>query len=210
MKQTILGGILLASVAISARAASYESLSSLALPKTRITLAQSVAPGKFVLPDHPWPKNPPAVNFDHANLPAFCRVVVEARPTSDSHIRFEVWMPTSGWNGKFEGTGNGIWSGEIWYAALAQAVVGGYATANTDTGHEGATDDGSFALDHPERVIDFGYRAVHEMTVHAKAIVTAFYGRAPRYSYWNGCSSGGKQGLKEAQQFPFDYDGILA
>jgi len=207
MKQTILGGILLASVAISARAASCESLSSLALPKTKITLAQSVAPGKFVLPDHPWPK---LFNVDSAKLPAFCRVAAEAMPTSDSHIKFEVWMPSSGWNGKFHGTGNGIWSGEIWYSALARALVGGYATANTDTGHEGPIDDGSFALNHPERVVDFGYRAVHEMTVHAKAIVAAFYGRAPRYSYWYGCSSGGRQGLKESQQFPFDYDGILA
>src|SRR5262249_4756054 len=75
---------------------------------------------------------------------------------------------------------------------------------------EGPVDDASFALNHPEKVIDFGYRAVHEMTVQSKAIVAAFYGRAPRYSYWTGCSSGGKQGLKEAQQFPMDYDGILA
>ena len=87
---------------------------------------------------------------------------------------------------------------------------GGYAVANTDTGHEGAVDDASFALNHREKVIDFGYRAVHEMTVQSKAIVAAFYGRAPRYSYWTGCSSGGSQGLKEAQQFPMDYDGILA
>ena len=119
-------------------------------------------------------------------------------------------MPTSGWNGKFQGTGNGIFSGEIWYNALADALFRGYAAANTDTGHEGPVDDASFALNHPEKVIDFGYRAVHEMTVQSKAIVTAFYGRAPRYSYWTGCSSGGKQGLKEAQQFPMDYDGILA
>ena len=209
MKQMILGGILLANVAMPTRAASCESLSSLALRETKITLAQSVAPGKFVLPDHPWPKDLPG-NFDYATLPSFCRVATEATPTSDSHIMFEVWMPTSGWNGKFQGTGNGLWSGEIWYNALAQALVRGYATANTDTGHEGPGDDGSFALGHPERVVDFGYRAVHEMTVQAKAIVAAFYGRDPRYSYWNGCSSGGKQGLKEAQQFPMDYDGVLA
>src|SRR5438270_3555621 len=94
--------------------------------------------------------------------------------------------------------------------ALADALFRGYAAANTDTGHEGPVDDASFALNHPEKVIDFGYRAVHEMTVQSKAIVNAFYGRAPHYSYWTGCSSGGKQGLKEAQQFPMDYDGILA
>jgi len=210
IKQMSLSGVLLLTVATSVRAASCESLSSISLPNTKITLAQSVAPGKFVLPDHPWPKNPGFENFDYASLPTFCRVAAEARPTSDSHIKFEVWMPSSNWNGKFQGTGNGVWSGEIWYPPLAQALVRGYATANTDTGHEGAVDDGSFALNHPEKVIDFGYRAVHEMTVQAKAIVTAFYGRAPRFSYWNGCSSGGKQGLKEAQQFPMDYDGIVA
>src|ERR1041385_4148978 len=210
IKQLILSGILLLTVASSVWAASCESLSSISLPNTKITLAQSVAPGKFVLPDPPGPKTPPAVNFDYASLPAFCRVAAEARPTSDSHIKFEVWMPSSGWNGRFQGTGHGIWSGEVWYAPLASALLRGYATANTDTGHEGAVDDGSFALDHPEKVIDFGYRAVHEMTVQAKAIVTAYYGRAPRYSYWNSCSSGGKQGLKEAQQFPMDYDGIAA
>jgi hypothetical protein len=108
-------------------------------------------------------------------------------------------MPVSGWNGKFQGTGNGIWLGEIWYSALGEALARGYASANTDTGHEGPGDSATFALDHPERVIDFGYRAVHEMTVKAKVIIEVFYGDRPRLSYWNLCSSGGKRGLKEAQ-----------
>ena len=106
------------------------------------------------------------------------------------------------------GVGNGGWAGAIVYPALAAALRRGYATASTDTGHAGGS--GSFALGHPEKLIDFAYRAVHEMTVKAKAIVTAFYGGAPRLSYWNGCSTGGRQGLKEAQRFPDDYDGIIA
>jgi feruloyl esterase len=91
---------------------------------------------------------------------------------------------------------------------MARALEHGYATSSTDTGHVGAT--GSFALGHPEKLTDFGYRAVHEMTVKAKAIVAAFYGGPPKVSYWNGCSTGGRQGLKEAQRFPNDYDAIIA
>jgi feruloyl esterase len=119
-------------------------------------------------------------------------------------------MPASEWNGKFVGVGNGGWSGEIWYPFMGTALRGNYATASTDTGHEGSFKDASFALGHPEKVVDFGYRAVHEMTVKAKAIIAAFYGDPPKFSYWQGCSSGGKQGLKEAQRFPSDYDGIIA
>ena len=89
-----------------------------------------------------------------------------------------------------------------------EALRSGYATASTDTGHTGGT--GSFALGHPEKLIDFGYRAVHEMTVKAKSIITEYYGSAPQYSYWNGCSAGGRQGLKEAQRYPGDFDGIIA
>ena len=142
------------------------------------------------------------------DLPAFCRVAITIKPSDDSDIKAEVWMPASGWNGKFQGVGNGGWSGAINYGALRSALARGYATASTDTGHTGGS--GSFALGHPQKLVDFGYRAVHEMTVQAKAIIAAFYGNAPRLSYWNGCSSGGKQGLKEAQRFPADYDGIIA
>ena len=120
----------------------------------------------------------------------------------------EVWLPASGWNGKFQAVGNGGWAGVISYAAMADAVRAGYASASTDTGHVGGR--GTFALDHPEKLIDFAWRSEHEMTVKAKAVIQAFYGSAPRLSYWNGCSTGGRQGLKEAQMFPDDYDGIIA
>lgn len=150
--------------------------------------------------------NPAAVLY--AKLPAFCRVAAEIKPTTDSDIEIEVWMPASDWNGKLQSTGNGGWSGAIGNLAMGQALDRGYATAGTNTGHDGGS--GSFALGHPEKLIDFGYRAVHLMTLEAKAIISAYYGRGPTLSYWNACSTGGRQGLREAQQFPNDYDGIIA
>jgi feruloyl esterase len=142
------------------------------------------------------------------NLPAFCRIAATLMPSADSDIKIEVWMPTSGWNGKFEAVGNGGWSGAINYGGMANAIRSGYASASTDTGHSGGS--AGFALGHPEKLIDFAYRSEHEMTVKAKAVIAAFYGSGPKLSYWNGCSSGGKQGLKEAQNYPDDYDGIIA
>ena len=189
----------------TAGAASCEALKSLALPDATITLAATVPAGEFELPQGAPPRRP-APNFK--DLPAFCRVAATLAPSNDSDIKIEVWMPAAGWNGKFQAVGNGGWSGAIVYPSLARALAHGYATASTDTGHAGGS--GRFALGHPEKLIDFGYRAVHEMTVKAKAIITAYYGDGPNLSYWNGCSSGGKQGLKEAQRFPADYDGIVA
>jgi feruloyl esterase len=187
-------------------AATCESLASLALPNTTITLAQPVAAGEFTPPGPTEPGPPPAVAYK--DLPAFCRVAATLKPSDDSDIKIEVWLPASGWNRKFQAVGNGGWAGVISYSALAEALFDGYATSSTDTGHVGAT--GKFALDHPEKLVDFGYRAVHEMTLKAKSVIDAYYGAAPRMSYWNGCSTGGRQGLKEAQRFPDDYDGIVA
>ena len=195
-----------------AAASSCESLMSLTAPGTTITSAQVVEAGAFK-PPAPLASGapPPAAALQpFANLPAFCRVEATLKPSNDSDIKIEVWMPSSGWNGKFEGVGNGGWAGTISYGALATALRRGYATASTDTGHAGNGGDASFAFNHPEKLVDFAYRAVHEMTVRAKAIVDAFYGNAPRVSYWNGCSTGGRQGLKEALKYPSDYDGIIA
>ncbi len=185
----------------AAAAMPCESLSSLALPEATITAAQSVAAGDFT------PPGGSAARPIH-NLPAFCRVAATLTPSKDSDIKIEVWMPVAGWNGKLQAVGNGGWSGAINYGGLANAVVHGYASASTDTGHSG--DRAQFALGHPEKLIDFGYRSEHEMTVKAKGLIAAFYGSGPRLSYWNGCSSGGKQGLKEAQKYPEDYNGIIA
>jgi feruloyl esterase len=187
--------------------ATCESLASVELPGTTITLAQAVAAGDFMPPGRTLGGTPaPAVAFK--DLPAFCRIAATLKPTSDSDIKIEVWLPASGWNGKFQAVGNGGWAGVISYGAMAEALHDGYATSSTDTGHVGGS--GSFALGHPEKLIDFGYRSEHEMTVKSKAIIEAFYGNPARMSYWNGCSTGGRQGLKEAQRFPGDYDGIIA
>jgi feruloyl esterase len=132
------------------------------------------------------------------------------KPSSDSDIQFEVWMPAAGWNGKFQGIGNGGFAGSIGYGQLATALRRGYATASTDTGHRGGATDASWALGHPERVVDFGHRAIHETAVAAKAAIAAFYGGGPKRSYFNSCSNGGRQALMEAQRYPGDYDGIIA
>jgi feruloyl esterase len=190
--------ILMSAFSLSALAAagvdSCDNLAKLSLPNTFIATAKLIQTGSPEFKD----------------LPTFCRVVAQIKPSKDSDIGIEVWMPASGWNGKFLGVGNGGWSGDIPRQAMGRELVRGYATAGTDTGHRGGGDDASFAYGHPEKLIDFAYRSVHEMTVQAKAIVTQFYGKPPTRSYWNGCSSGGKQGLMEAQRYPADYDGIVA
>jgi tannase/feruloyl esterase len=201
MKCAIL--ILVFLFAVPAFGAPCDSLAKLALKDTTITMAQVVPAGQFA----PQGEGGRGAN-PYKKLPDFCRVTVTIKPTSDSDIKVEVWLPAKGWNNKFQAVGNGGWAGVISYAAMADAIQSGYATASTDTGHVGGR--GSFVLGHPEKLIDFAYRSEHEMTVKAKEIINAFYGSAPKYSYWNGCSTGGRQGLKEAQQFPNDYDGIIA
>jgi len=184
----------------SARAATCESLASLALPDTTITAAETVPAGPFKFGDvkPTFPPNRPA-----PELPAFCRVVGVVKPA----ITFEVWMPLEGWNGKFEGVGNHGFAGDIPYMDMGPQLVRGYAAAGTDTGHR-AGGPPSWMKDR-QQLVDYGYRGVHEMTEKAKAVVAAFYGRGPRYSYFNGCSTGGKQGMTEAQRYPTDYNGIL-
>lgn len=177
-----------------------EKLTDLKLANTTITSAQTVGAGAFA------PASGSAAPFKE--LPAFCRVTGVIKPSNDSDIRFEVWMPSAGWNGKFQGIGNGGFAGTISQPALAAAVGRGYAAASTDTGH--TTTDATWALGHPEKIVDYGYRAVHEMTDKAKAIINAFYGNAPRRSYFASCSNGGRQALMEAQRYPNDYDGLIA
>jgi hypothetical protein len=187
----------------SARAASCLTIANLALPNTRIVKAEEVQAGKF-------PPRPPMYGEDtsiYRRLPAFCRVNAIIAPSTDSTIEIEVWMPSSGWNGKFRGLSNGGFAGFVDYFFLARSVTQGYASGSTDTGHKGT--DASWALRHPEKVIDFGYRGIHEMILKSKSIVEAYYKTPPKHSYFAGCSNGGRQGLMEAQRFPEDYDGIL-
>jgi feruloyl esterase len=208
----MLGSVLLLGVMLT-DVPQCESLVRLALSNTTITTAQWVSAGPMTTPA-PGPGAPasPAGAAQRPNtpptmLPAHCRVAIVMRPSSDSHIEAEVWLPAE-WNGKLQAVGNGGWAGTISYAAMARALQEGYATASTDTGHKGGSS--TFAIGHPEKLIDFGHRAVHEMAVQSKAIITAYYKRAARLSYWNGCSTGGRQGLMAAQKYPDDFDAILA
>jgi len=192
-------------------AVSCASLAKLSLPNTTISVAEEVQAGSFKPPsaDGPGGGGGGRQGATFGKLPAFCRVAGDIHPVADSDIKFEVWMPLEGWNGRFEAVGNGGLAGTLSYPAMGQALADGYATGSTDTGHPPGQDP-TWALGHPEKVIDFGYRAVHEMTVKSKATVEAFYGSGPKYSYWNGCSEGGRQGMGEAQRYPADFNGILA
>jgi feruloyl esterase len=175
--------------------------SSLQLPrglKGQMLQRQLVAGGTFQ----------PEAGAALTQLPAFCRVVAMLAPTPQSEIRVEAWLPVEQWNGKLLGVGNGGFSGSIAHAALGDGLKRGYAAASTNTGHEGGS--GRFALGQPQKVIDFGYRAVHEMTLAAKHWVRDFNARPASHAYWNGCSAGGRQGLQSAQRYPQDYDGIVA
>jgi len=183
-------------------------LAGLALPNAGITSAKTYAAGTFSGP----PQNFSGRDLSafYKTLPAFCRVVVQAKPTSDSDIMIEVWMPLDGWNGRLQGLGNGGFAGLIDHFELGAAVARGYAATATDAGHTGSPIDAGWALGHPQKVVDFGHRGIHEMTSMAKLVVQKFYGAGPSHSYFAGCSDGGREALMEAQRYPADYDGILA
>lgn len=184
-------------------ASSCASLTSLSFIEITITSAQNVPAGMFTPPAS---GDAPGKPF---SVMAFCRVVAVAKPTSDSLINFEVWIPpVSAWNGKFQGVGNGGYAGVISYTAMADALARGYATAGSDTGHSGG--ELIFADRHPEKAVDWAQRALHVTTTAAKLILRNYQGRFPQRSYFVGCSTGGMQALSEAQRFPADYDGIVA
>src|SRR4051812_8421220 len=179
-------GLLVTSFA--ARAVPCAGLTGLALPHTTVTSAVQVAATSTV--------------------PTYCLVEAHAKPTSDSDIKILVGLPTAAnWNGRFVQSGNGGFAGSV--APPTGSVQLGYAGAATDDGHTGSGFDASWALGHPEKVIDFGYRALKETTNTAKALIAAFYGASPRYSYFSGCSDGGREALQEAQRYPGDWDGIV-
>jgi feruloyl esterase len=191
-------------------AADCGDLMRLALPNGKVTSAALVAPGAFEQPIVPGSPPPGVGSATYRDLPQFCRVRATMTPSSDSDIKVEVWLPTSGWNGKFVGIGNGIWAGQLSYSQLVDPLKRGYAVATTDTGHTGTGLTAEWAAGHPEKLVDFGHRAVHEMTVTAKRAIKTFYGSGPKKSYWNSCSTGGRQGLMAAFRYPEDYDAISA
>ena len=205
MKMTLALAVFIATLASTnvAAALTCETLVTLPLQDGVVTSAVSVPGPSFTAPD----------GRTYQKVRPFCRVTATLTPTSDSLINVEVWLPTSGWNERFEGTGNGGYGGNIALDVpeMVAAVNAGRTVAATDMGTAPSTNNDADALvGHPEKWIDFGYRATHLMTVAAKQIITGFYGRGPRYSYFHGCSTGGQQALMEAQRFPDDYDGIIA
>jgi len=145
-------------------------------------------------------------------IPEHCRVKMVLTPTPDSNINVELWLPVRDWNGKFLAVGNGGWAGSIQgYGDMQDALRRGYATAATDTGHSASDGTGGkFALGHPEKIVDFAYRAVHEMTVKSKRLIQAYYNPPLEYAYFKGCSTGGRQAVMAAQRYPGDFDGIIA
>jgi len=140
-----------------------------------------------------------------------CKIDVSAHPSGDSDIRIEIWIPAgAAWNGRYIQFGNGGFAGAIASQRLAVAAAQGYAVAMTDDGHQAVGTDAHWAIGHPEKVVDFGWRALRQTTIAAKALIAAYAGQPPRFSYFDGCSDGGREALMEAQRFPTDFDGILA
>jgi len=208
MKRSMLASLLIAGLMATpslraAPARTCESLTMLKLPRATIVSAKAVKAGPTTMTTFMGPVT--------LEVPARCEVRGISRPSLDSEIGFEVWLPLDGWNGKYQQKGNGGFAGSVNRVSLVDPLRRGYVVAATDDGHDATkTPQGTFAVGHPEKVIDFGYRAVHDTSEQAKAITAAFYGKAPARNYFVGCSDGGREALMEAQRFPEDFDGILA
>jgi feruloyl esterase len=206
-------------------------LAKLAIPDATVTQAQVVPSMEFKLPGREGlaggpgaqagPGGPggaggganmslaPFFPKDATNHVPFCRLVATLKPSGDSNIKIEVWLPTQDWNGKMMGAGDFGWAGSIMYGGLLIGLEHGYAVVSTDTGHDNALPNGEFALGHPDKMVDYAWRAAHLMTVDAKHFIKAFYGKPPLRAYWWGCSLGGQMGLTEIQRFPQDYDAAV-
>jgi hypothetical protein len=208
IRGSVLASLLIAELAITpslqaAPARSCESLTTLKLSHATIVSAKTLKAGPTTMTTF--------MGQMTLDVPARCEVHGISRPSSDSEIGFEVWLPLDGWNGKYQQKGNAGFAGAVNRAGLVDPLRRGFAVASTDNGHDATkTPQGTFAVGHPEKVIDFGYRAVHDTSEQAKAITAAFYGKPPNRSYFVGCSDGGREALMEAQRFPEDFDGILA
>jgi feruloyl esterase len=197
--------LLLLSIARPLAAGTCENLASVNLPNMKVTSAATIAAGAFA------PSVSPAATSGaaYSDLPAFCRVLGTIRTSEVSSIKFEVWMPAAKWNGNFRAEGFAYFGGTMDPAVLATALRDGYATATTDAGGDG-TPSAVYLMGHPESLKDWNERAWHETTLKAKALILAYYGRAPRISYLNTTGGGTRQGLKEVALYPADYDALAA
>lgn len=172
-------------------------LGKAAPPAVRLSSAQSVAAGASWTDRAGRKMAPLAMQF--------CRLA----GTIEQEIGFELWLPQpQDWNGKLLAAGVGGEAGILNYADMARGVLRGYASASTDTGHR--IEDQDWALRRPDRRANFAARANHLLTEHAKTLLAAYYGATARHAYFIGCSGGGREGLKELQAYPEDFDGILA
>lgn len=184
----------------AARACTLEAFADVQLEQATIKAVTPVEAGTY---------NPPGTMQQLADLPAFCRIEAVATPTSQSEIHFELWVPEGeAWNGKLVTTGNGGYSPALSYGDMAYAMRQGYAVMGGDTGHQ--TEDMLWGVTYPERIVDWGSRSIHAITVAGKALLEAKRGQAAQRAYYLGCSTGGHQGFAEAQRYPEDFDGIIA
>lgn len=197
--------ILLGNMTLAAAASTCTDLTSFHIDRIAITSAVQVPAGVY----DPLEQQKATRKAYPSEVPAFCRVSGIAHPVPESNIRFEIWLPVpAAWNHKIEGQGNGAYSDSYSRGGLINAIRLGYAASSTDTGHTGG--DLKFAVGHPERIEDWGNRAIHITAQITNAVVTHYYGSSAQHGYFNGCSTGGHQALSEAQRYPEDYDGILA
>ncbi len=172
-------------------------------PSARATVLSAVEVAAGALPPStPAPTFPPMIAAVH--LPAYCKVKAVVSPS----IGVEIWLPLSSWNGRLQAVGTHRFAGAVDYGDMFYQLSRGYAVASSDAGHAGQS--ALPWMQNTQQIVDYGYRGVHEMTVLSKAIITAFYGREKFYSYFNGCSTGGKEALMEAQRYPHDFHGISA
>ena len=185
-------------------AATCDSLKSAKLPNVTIVSTTAVPAGTY---------QPPGSAAAFPSLPAFCRVVATVSPVAGSLIGFEVWLPTDTWNGRYQQVGSHGFAGKIYWSEMAPQLRRGFATGATDDGHINTTPnpfDISWAIGHPIQIDDMAYRAVHETAENAKKLVATFYGQSLIAAYFNGCSDGGREGMREVHDYPADFDGVLA
>ncbi len=191
----------------AAASQSCDSLASVKIPDSTITAAAVIAKGDMPISIDNAGGTPPY----HVALPEYCRVVGSIKPSADSDIRFEVWLPTTEWNQRIQQVGNGGLAGTIPDWAMADALRSHWVAVGTDDGHQSKNlFSAQWVVGHPEKLTDYGYRAVHLTALASQVIVRAYYGTKPQHSYFTGCSDGGRESLMEAQRYPQDFDGYLA